>query len=97
MTESDSADDQGLSTNTSEQAESQLHSLEQDLIGTGLYENANKTEYIFFWTRAISTLIGKHQKLSDWFTHLCRYISTQSDVNIRLTWVWNAIDLFKII
>ena len=60
-----------LLANTSTQAKSLLHSLEQTTGGIGLHVNADKTEYICFNQRGnISTLNGGSLKLVDKFISL---------------------------
>ena len=57
--------------NTPNQAETQLHSLEQVATGIGLSVNAHKTEYMCYnQTGDISTLEGTPLKLVDTFTYL---------------------------
>ena len=46
ITDADYADDIAILTNTPDQAETLLHSLERAAAGIGLYVNAHKTEYI---------------------------------------------------
>ena len=63
MTDAVYANDQALLPNASAQAEFLLHSLEQATGDIGLFENADKTEYICFkQTGIISTLSGKPLK-----------------------------------
>ena len=65
------ADDNALLTNTPAQAESLLHNLEKAAGGIGLYDNADKTEYMWFnqnQTRDISTQTGSFLKLVEKFT-----------------------------
>ena len=45
ITDADYADDIALLANTTNQAETLLHSLERDAAGIGLLVNTNKTEY----------------------------------------------------
>ena len=93
------ADNLALLTNSSAQAEFLLHSLEQTAGGNGLYVNANKIEYMCFkWKGAMFTLSGKPLKLEDQFIYLSSNISsTESNVNIHLPKVWNAIDRLLVI
>ena len=58
--------DQALLVNTPVQAESLLHSLQQE--GIGFYMNASKTEFTCFKQRVISPLSSKLLKLIDQFT-----------------------------
>ena len=65
------ADDIAIPANTPDQAEIQLHSLEQAAAGIGLHVNAHKTEYMCFnQTGDISTLEGTPLNLVDKFTFL---------------------------
>ena len=69
ITDADYADDIAILANTSNQAETLLHSLEQTAVGIGLHVNAHKTEYMYFnQTGDISTLGGSSLKLVDKFT-----------------------------
>ena len=71
ITDADCADDIAILTNTPNQAETLLHSLEQAATGIGLYVNAHKTEYMCYnQTDDISTLDGTPLKLVDKFTYL---------------------------
>ena len=94
MTDADKTDDVTLLANTTTQAESLLHKLEQPAGSIGLYADANKREYMRFeqkWT--IFTLSGRPLKLVHQFTYFGRNIlSTESDVNVRLAKAWNAVD-----
>ena len=86
-TDTDYADDLALLANTSAQAESLLHSLDQTAGIISLHVNANKTEYMCFkWEGAISILNGWPLKSVDKFTYLGSNISSiENDVNIHLT------------
>ena len=66
----------------------------QEAGGIGLYVNANKTDSICFKQKGIiSTQSGKLLKSLDQFTYIGSNISsTESDVNICMTKVWNAIN-----
>ena len=55
MTDADYIDDPGLLTNTSAQAEFLQYSLKQITESIVLYVNTNKTEFMCFKQRAIST------------------------------------------
>ena len=69
ITHANYADDIAILSNTPNQAETVLHSLEQAAAGMGLHVNAHKTEYICFnQTGDISTLNGNSLKLVDKFT-----------------------------
>ena len=60
ITDADYADDIAILTNTPDQAETLLHSLERAAAGIGLYVNAHKTEYMCYnQTGDISTLEKK--------------------------------------
>ena len=78
---------------------SQLHSLERAAAGIGLHDNAHKTEYTCYnHTGDISTLDGTSLKLVDKFTYLgSSVLSTEKDIDTRLTKVWTAIDRLSII
>ena len=59
ITDADYADDIALLANTTNQAETPQHSLEQAAAGIGLHVNAHKTEYMCYnQTGDISTLDG---------------------------------------
>ena len=89
----DYADNKALLANTSTQAESQLHILEQAAGDIGLFLNANKTEQMCFNREGtVSTLNGVLLKWVDKFT----YSSTESDSNIHLVKAWAAIDRLSI-
>ena len=99
ITDTDYADDIALLAKTPNQAETQLHSLEQAAAGIGLHVNAQKTEFMCFNQKGdISTLDGTSLKLVDKFTHLGSSIwSTEKDIDTRLTKAWTAIDRLSII
>ena len=61
--------------------------------------NANKTEYMYFNGEGdISTLNGNPLNIVDKFTYFNSSVSsTKSDVSIRLTKAWTAIDRLSII
>ena len=66
ITDADYADDIAILANTSNQAETLLHSLEQGAAGIGLHVNARKTEYMYSnQTGGISTIEGTSLKLVD--------------------------------
>ena len=98
-TDTDYADDMAILANTPNQAETLLHSLEQDATGIGLHVNAHKTECMCFnQTGDIFTLDGSSLKLVDKFTYLGSSVSsTEKDVDTRLTKTWTAIDRLSII
>ena len=79
--------------NTSNQAETLLHSLERAAAGIGLHFNAHKTEYICYnQTGDISTRDGTSRKLVDKFTYLRSSVSsTEKNIDTRLTKAWTAI------
>ena len=99
ITDADYADDIAILANTPDQAETQLHSLEQAAEGIGLYVNAHKTEYMCYnQTGDISTLDGTTLKLVDEFTYLGSSVaSTEKDIDTRLTKAWTAINRLSII
>ena len=85
--------------NTPNQAETLLHSLERATADIGLHVNAHKTEYMCYnQTGDISTLDGTSLKLLDKFTYLgSSVLSTEKDIDTRLTKAWTAIDWLSII
>ena len=99
ITDADYADDIAILTNTPNQAETLLHSLERTAAGIGLHVNAHKTEYMCYnQTGDISTLDGTSLKLVDKFTYLgSSVLSTEKDIHTRLTKAWRAIESLSII
>ena len=87
ITDADYADDITILANTSDQAETLLHSLERAAASICLNVNARKTEYMCYnQTGDISTLEGTPLKLVDKFTYLGSSIeSTEKDIETRLT------------
>ena len=58
---------------------------------------AHKTEYMCFnQTGDISTLDGTSLKLVDKFTYLGSSVSTEKDIDTRLTKTWTAIDHMEV-
>ena len=90
----DYADDIAILANTPNQAETLLHSLERATAGIGLRVNALKTDYMCFnKTGDIPTLDGTSLKLVDNFTYLgSSVLSTEKNIDTRLTKAWTAID-----
>ena len=88
------ADDIVLLAKTLTQAKTLLHSLERAAAGIGLYVNAHTTEYMGFNQRSdISTLNSSSLKLVDKFTYQGSSVSsTETDINMRLSKAWTAID-----
>ena len=88
-----------LLANTSNQAETLLHSLEWATVGIGLHVNTHKTEFMCFNQKGnISTLDGTSLKLVDKFTYLGSSVSsTEKDIDTWLTKAWTAIDSLSII
>ena len=84
---------------TPNQAEILLHSLERAAGGIGLHVNAHKTEHMCYnQTGDISTLDGTPLKLVDKYTYLgSGVLSTEKDIDTRLTKAWTAIDRLSII
>ena len=80
-------------------AKSLLNSSEPAAASIGLHVNADKMEFTCINQEgAIFTLNGGPLKLVDNFTYLSsRVSSTESDVNIKLTNAWTAIDWLPII
>ena len=75
-----------------------LHSLKRSAAGIGLHVNAHKTEYMCFnQIGDIFTQDGTSLKLVDKFTHLGSSISTENDIDTRLTKALTAIDKLSII
>ena len=99
ISDADYAEDIAILANTSNQAETLLHSLERAEAGIGLHVNAHKTEYMCYnQTGEISTLDGTPLKLVDKFTYLGSCVlSTEKDIDTRLTKVWTVIDRLSII
>ena len=98
ITDADYADDLTSLANTPNQAETLLHSLERAAAGIGLHVNAYKTEYMCYnQTGNITTLDGASLKLEDKFTYLgSSVLSTENDIDTRLTKAWTAIDRLSI-
>ena len=94
----DYIDDIVLLANTSTQAESLLHSLEQAAGGIGFQVNADKIEYMCFNQKSnISTLNGGSLKLVDKFMYLRSSVSsTENEINTWLWKVWTAIDKLSV-
>ena len=99
ITDADYADDIAILTNTPNQAETLLHSLERAANGIGLHVNAHKTEYMCFnQTDDVSTLEGSSLKLVDKFTYLgSSVLLTEKDIDTRLGKSRTAIDMLSII
>ena len=99
ITDTDYADDIAILANTTNQAETLLHSFERATAGIGLHVNAHKTEYMCFnQTGDIFTLDGSSLKPVDKFTYLGSSVSsTEKDIHTQLTKVWTAIDKLSII
>ena len=99
ITDADYTDDIVLLTNTPNQAEILLHSLERAAEGIGPHVNAHKTEHMCYnQTGDISTLDETSLKLEDQFTYLGSSVSSiEKDIDSRLTKAWIAIDRLSII
>ena len=99
ITDADYADDIALLANAPMQAKTLLHSLEWATAAIGHYVNAHKTEYICFnQTGDISTLNGSSLKLVYKFTYLGSSVSsTETDISMRLSKAWTAIDRLSVI
>ena len=99
ITDADYADDIAILANTSNQAETLLHSLERATPGIGFHVNAHKTEYMCYnQTGDISALDGTPLKLVDKFTYLGSSVSsTEKDIDTQLTKAWTVIDWLLII
>ena len=98
-TGADYADDIAILANTTNEAETLLHSLDRAATGIGLHVNAHKTEYMCYnQTGDISTVDGTPHKLVDKFTYLGSSVSsTEKDIDTRLTKAWTAINRLSII
>ena len=99
ITDADYADDIAILANTPNLAETLLHSLERAAADIGLYVNAHKTEYMCYdQTGDIFTLDGTPLKLVDKLTYLgSSVVSTEKDIDTRLTKAWTAINRLSII
>ena len=99
ITDADYADGIALLTNTPNQAETLLHSLERAAADIGLHVNAHKTEFMCFNQKGdISTLDRTSLRLVDKFTYRGSSVSsTEKDIDTRLTKAWTAIDRLSII
>ena len=99
ITDVDYADHIVILVNTTNQAETLLHSLERDAAGIGLHVNAHKTEYMCSnQTGDITTLDGTPLKLVNKFTYLASSVSsTEKDIDTWLTKAWTTIDRLSII
>ena len=98
-TDANYSNDIAILANTSNQAETLLHSLEQAVAGIGDHVNAHKTEYMCYnQTGNISTLEGTSLKLVDKFTYLGSSVSsTKKDIDTQLTKAWTVINRLSII
>ena len=94
ITDADYPDDLALCVNTSTQAESLLHNLEQAARGIGLLGNSDKTEFMCSNEYAAISLNGKTLKS---INLSCNISSTESDVNICIGKAWSALDRLVII
>ena len=99
ITDADNADNIALLANAPNQDETLLHSLERAAGGIGLHVNADKTEYMCFYQRGVtSTRNFWSLKLVDKFTYLGSSVSsTETGINTRLTKAWTAIDRQSVI
>ena len=96
ITDADNTDDIALLTNTPNQAETLLHSLERATAGIGLHVNAPKTEYMCY--NQTGEIDGTSLKLVDKFPYLGSSVSsTEKDIDTRLTKAWTAINRPSII
>ena len=98
-TDADNTDDIALLANVPAQAETLLHSLEQAATVIFLHVNAHKTEYMCFnQTDDIFPRNGRSLELVDKFTYLgSSVLSTETDIDTRLTKTWSAIDRLSVI
>ena len=99
IADADYADDIVILANTTNQAETQLHSLERAAAGIGLHVNAHKTEYMCYnQTGDITSLDGTPLKLGDKFTYLGSSVSwNEKDIDTRQTKAWTATERLSII
>ena len=99
ITDTDYTPDIALLANTSAQAKTLLHSLEQAAAGIGLHVNTHKTEYMCFNQRgSISSLNSSSLKLVDKFTYLGSSVSsTETDINTQLAKAWTVINRLSVI
>ena len=99
ITDADYADDIAILANTPKQAKTLLNTLERAAAGIGLHVNAHKTEYMCFnQSGDISTRDGNYLKLVDKFTYLgSSVLSTEKDIDTRLTKAWTAIAKLSVI
>ena len=94
IADTDYTDTLALLENTSSQAESLLHSLEQAAGDIGFYMNSDKTEFMCFnQDVTISSLNSKPLKLVDLLIYLgSNILSTESDVSKYICKAWTAFD-----
>ena len=99
ITDTDNTNDIALLLNTSAQAKSLLHSLEQAADDIGLQVNADKTENMWFnQSGDISTLNVGSLKSVHKFTYLRSSVSsTENNINTRQVNAWTAIDRLSVI
>ena len=98
ITDADYADDIAILANTSNQAETLLHSLERAAAGIGLHVNSHKAEYMCYKQTGDITLDRTSLKLVDKFTYQGSSVSsTEKDIDTWLTKAWTAIDRLSII
>ena len=93
ITDADYADDLALISDTVEQAEALLHSLEAAANGIGLQINADKTKIMNFNIQGnFSTLEGHQLKVVKDFVYLGSHISTtEKDITVRIGKAWTAL------
>ena len=98
ITDANYADDIAILANTSNQAETVLHRIEQAAAGIGLHVNAHKTEYMCYNQKGdISTRDGTPLKLAHKLTYLGSSVSsTEKDIDTRPTKAWTAINRLSI-
>ena len=97
--DTDNVDDIAPLANTPTRAETLLHSQELAAGGIGFNDNADKTEDMCFNQRGdISTRKGGPLKLVNKFTYRgINVSSTETDINMRITKAWTAIDSLSVI
>ena len=94
ITDEDNAGSLTILANSPAHTESRLHSLEQATGDISLYVNANKTESMCFKQENTP----KSLKFVDKYIYLgSNILPTESDINIQLVRIWNAIDRLSVI
>ena len=96
ITGADYADDLAVQADVLKDATFLQHSIKRTVRETGLYLNADKTEFIYFnqdASEGMKSLNSEKIKQVEEFKYLGGYIaSTEHDVNIRLGKAWDALN-----